>query len=159
MTITSMKRMARAYVTAVALLLSALPSVAWSQQIPVPAAEAQAKPAKHSADWAEMRIAKLHADLHITAAQEAAWTDVASAMRDNAKSMKALIDQWAKQAAQMSALDNLRMHGEMAEEHAKGMRRLIPVFDKLYNMMPDAQKKIADGVFARQEGRRHHKGK
>jgi len=73
----------RSYGIAIALLLATIPAVAWSQAAPVPVVEEQAKPVKHSADWVEKRIAKLHADLHITAAQESVWTDVATAMRDN----------------------------------------------------------------------------
>jgi len=73
--------------------------------------------------------------------------------------MKVLIDKWAAQADKMTALDSLRLHGEMAEEHAKDQHKLFPAFETLYNMMPAEQKAVADAVFARHEGRMHHKGK
>lgn len=159
MSTNSLHFMMRSYVIAIALLIAAIPAVAWSQVAPVPVAGEQAKPVKHSADWVEKQIAKLHADLHITAAQESVWTDVATAMRDNAKAMKTLIDQWAKQAEKMTAVESLRMHGEMATEHAKGMQILIPAFDKLYSLMSAEQKTIADLLFAHKEGRKSRRVK
>jgi len=159
MTIDSIKLMMYGVVVSTALMIAAAAPVAWAQKTPVPDAAAQTKTAKSAADWVETRITKLHDKLHITAAQEPAWKDVALAMRDSATSMKALIDKWAEQADKMTALDSLRLHGEMAEEHAKGQRKLFPAFETLYNMMPAEQKAIADDVFARHEGRGHHKGK
>jgi hypothetical protein len=155
----SLQFMIRSAVIAITLLIAVIPTVARSQDASVPVAEAQAKPVKHSADWVEKRIAKLHANLHITAAQESVWTDVATAMRDNAKAMKTLIEQWAKQADKMTALESLRMHGEMAAEHAKGMQLLIPAFEKLYNMMSAEQKTIANMLFAHKKNRKHRMAK
>lgn len=149
--------MTRACVTTIALLILVASPVAWAQQ--AQAAEKKVKPAKHSADWVESRITKLHDKLHIQTDQETAWNAVALAMRDNAKTMKVLVDKWSDQANKMSALDSMRHHGEMAEEHAKGQRNIIPAFEKLYNMMSPEQKTIADMVFARHEGRKHHKNK
>lgn len=154
---TSFKIMLRACLATLAVLIVAVPLVAWGQTASPPAMEGQAKAKKHSVDWIEKRITKLHKDLHITAAQGAAWNDVATVMRDNAQSMRTMLDTWAAKAPELTALDSLRMQGEMADEHAKGLHKLIPAFEALYNMMPDPQKKIADEVFASHEGRRHHK--
>jgi len=156
-----------ASVAATALFVAALVPIARAQETPAPAAEqpkaeqskAEQKAARYSTDWIERRISQLHARLHITAEQESAWNDVASTMRDNAKSMQVLIERWTNQAAKMTAIDSLRLHGEMAEENAKGQHKLIPAFEKLYNLMQDEQKKIADEVFARHEGRRHRRNK
>jgi hypothetical protein len=142
-----------------ALLIVAAAPVAWAQKSPVPDAVEQTKAAKSAADWVATRITKLHDKLRITAAQEPAWKDVAAAMRDSAMSMRALIDKWAEQSDKMTALDSLKLHGEMAEEHAASQRKLFPAFETLYNMMPAEQKAIADDVFANHEGRKHHKGK
>jgi len=73
--------------------------------------------------------------------------------------MKNLIDQWGKQVNKMTAVESLRMHGEMATEHAKGMQILIPAFDKLYNIMSADQKTIANLLFAHKEGRKHRRVK
>jgi len=159
MTINSIKLTMCAGAILTALLITAASPVAWAQKASVPDAAEQTKMAKSAADWVEARITKLHDKLHITAAQEPAWKDVATSMRDSATSMKALIDKWAAQSGKMTALDSLKLHGEMAEEHAKSQRKLIPAFETLYNMMPAEQKTVADEVFASHEGRRHHKGK
>lgn len=156
---TILKFMLRACLTSLAVLIVAIPPVAWAQMTSPPVAGEQVKMEKHSADWAETRIAKLHKDLHITAAQEPAWNDVAVIMRDNAKSMKSLIDKWAAESPRMTALDSLRMHGEMADEHAKGTHKLLPAFEKLFNMMSEEQKTIANLLFARQGEHKRHKGK
>ncbi|MHC1710995.1 MAG: Spy/CpxP family protein refolding chaperone [Solidesulfovibrio sp.] len=159
MTIKSIKLLMVATVTATAFFIGGFSPIARAQETPAPAVAEQPKPARYSVDWIERRITQLHARLHITAEQESAWNDVATAMRDNAKSMQVLIERWANQAAKMTAIDSLRLHGEMAEENAKGQHKLIPAFEKLYNLMQDEQKKIADEVFARHEGRRHRRNK
>jgi periplasmic protein CpxP/Spy len=158
----SIKLTRLASIAATALLVAALSPLARAQETPAPAAEQpkaeQSKAERYSTDWIEARITQLHTQLHITAAQEPAWKDVATVMRDNAKTMQVLIDRWAK-TVKMTALDSLRLHGEMAEEHAKGQQKLIPAFEKLYNLMSDEQKKNADEVFTRHEGRRQHRSK
>jgi hypothetical protein len=157
MTTHSFKVTMFACVTATLVLLAGFSSAL--AQAPTPAAPEKPKSARYSKELVEERIVKLHDKLHITSDQESAWSEVAGVMRDNAKSMEALIDRFAKDAAKMTAIDSMRLHGELAEEHAKGQRKLIPVFEKLYNMMADEQKKITDEVFARHEGRKHQKGK
>ncbi len=155
MTSNSIQHMTRVCVIAMALLIAFVLPLSGAQESATPAAVKQPKPARHSVEWIEMRITKLHDQLHITPDQEPAWKKVDTAMRENAKSMKALYDQWGKQADKMSALESMRMQGEMAEEHAKGQRNLIPAFEALYSMMSPEQKTIADLVFAKHEGRRH----
>jgi len=154
-------RAARAF--AAALTLSAVLGLSAAPQ--AQAQQPQAKPAGKTAqagmskpEHAEKRIADLHEKLGITPAQEAAWTELAQVMRANAEKMKSLIDSWSKRGEAMNAVESLKIHGDMAEEHAKGLRALIPAFEKLYTMMTDDQKKIADQVFARHEGR-SRKGK
>lgn len=58
-------------------------------------------------DRVEQRIASLHGKLRITAAQETQWAIVAQAMRDNAKSMDALIKERAANAKSMSAVSGI----------------------------------------------------
>lgn len=159
-----LKIAARAFtVAAVAggILLASAPG-AWAQQTPVagpaPAKATRDRPMDR-VDRVEARIAKLHEKLHITSAQEQTWNDFAQVMRDNAKAMKALLDQRAQQIKKMDAISELRSHAEMAEVHAAGMRKLIPAFETLYSSMPEDQKKIADKVMTYHEGRRRHRGK
>lgn len=52
----------------------------------------------------------------------------------------------------MNAVEDFKSYGEIAQAHADGIQKFIPVFEALYNSMSDAQKKNADAVFAN----RHH---
>ena len=47
----------------------------------------------------------------------------------------------------MSAVDDLQMYQKFAQAHVDGLKNLLSHFEAFYASMPDAQKKIADGVF------------
>ena len=102
------------------------------------------------ADRVEERIKDLHTKLKITPAQEELWNNVTQVMRDNAKTMEALIKARSEEASTMTAIDDLKSYGEIVESHADGIRKFIPAFEPLYASMSDAQKKAADTLF------RHH---
>ena len=106
----------------------------------------------------EARIKELHTKLNITPAQEELWNKVAQAMRDNAKTMEALIKARSEKAGTMTAIDDLKSYGEIADAHADGLKKFIPAFEPLYAGMSDAQKKSADTLF-RQHGRTKAKAK
>jgi hypothetical protein len=114
-----------------------------SSELPATAAESKAKPVV--ADAVEARIKKLHGDLHITAAQEAQWTNVAQMMRDNAKAMADV--HTADDAKRLGAVGELKSYATVIDAHADGVHKFIPVFQVLYDSMSDAQKKTADDVF------------
>lgn len=103
----------------------------------------------------ETRISDLHTRLQITSAQESLWQPVAQVMRDNANTMQSLLKARADGASHMSAVDDLRSYGQIAEAHADGLRKLTPAFEALYASMSDVQKRNADLIF-RNEG--HHMG-
>src|SRR5208337_3332364 len=84
---------------------------------------------------------------NITAAQEAQWAKVAEVMRDDAKSMDSLTQARADHAKDMTAVEDLKSYGEIAEAHAEGIKKLTPMFADLYASMSDAQKKEADTLF------------
>jgi hypothetical protein len=107
---------------------------------------------------AEARIKDMHAKLKITAAQEEQWGKIAQEMRDNAKSMDALTQARMANAKTMSAVDDLKSYGEIAEAHAKGIKKFTPLFETLYASMSDAQKKLADDLFQHGD-RKESKGK
>ena len=122
-----------------------------------PAATGQAPgpataPKASRADRVEARINDLHSKLGITPEQEDLWKNVAQVMRDNAKTTEALTKARAEKAKTMTATDDLKSYGEIAEAHADGIRKFIPVFEALYNTMSDDQKKNADAIF-RSHGR------
>jgi hypothetical protein len=115
-----------------------------------------ATPQTHAAEAAtatkgetvEQRIATLHAALKITPDEDAKWTAVAQAMRENASNMDQLIAENRKTAPQdMSAVDDLKLYQKFAQAHVDGLKNLISSFTALYSAMPDAQKKVADTVF------------
>jgi len=98
-------------------------------------------------DRVEARIKELHTKLKITPAQEELWNNVAQVMRDNAKTMEALIRTRSEKAGTMTAIDDLKSYSEIAEAHADGLKKFIPAFEPLYAGMSDAQKKSADTLF------------
>lgn len=104
----------------------------------------------------EARISDLHTRLQITSAQESLWQPVAQIMRDNATRTQSLLKARADGASHMSAVDDLRSYGQIAEAHADGIKTLTPAFEALYNSMSDVQKRNADLIF-RNEG--HHMGR
>jgi hypothetical protein len=106
------------------------------------------------ADRVEARIAMLHAKLVITSAQEELWKDVTQVMRENAHTMEALSMARAARARTMTAVDDLNSYSEIAEAHAAGLKKFVPVFQTLYASMSDAQKAQADTLF-----RGHHRSR
>jgi hypothetical protein len=95
----------------------------------------------------ETRIKELHKKLHITAAQETPWNNLAQVMRDNAKAMVDLEKQRAADTQSMSAVDVVKSWASVIEAHEAGMKKFVPAFEALYNSMSDAQKKTADSLF------------
>lgn len=104
--------------------------------------------AEAKAETVEQRISSLHAELQITAGEEADWNSVAQAMRDNAAAMQKLVaEKTASDAQTMTAVDDLKTYGKFAQAHVDGLKGLTASFETLYDSMPDAQKKVADQVF------------
>jgi hypothetical protein len=135
------------------VLASATPSLAASHE------PGMAKAGKASkTERVEVRIKELHTKLKITPAQGGLWDNVTKVMRDNAITMEALIKARSEKATAKNAVDDLKSYSAIAEAHADGLKRFIPVFEPLYASMSDAQKKDADTLFHRQ-GRTKAKAK
>lgn len=98
-------------------------------------------------DRAELRSQEMHSKLKIIAAQEELWAKVDLAMRDDAKTMDALTQARVDHASEMTAVDDLKSYAELADAHAAGIKKLIPLFSDLYASMSDEQKKEADTLF------------
>jgi len=98
-------------------------------------------------DRAELRIKDMHTKLKITPAQEPQWAKVADVMQDNAKAMDTLTQARADHEKDMTAVDDLKSYGEIADAHADGIKKLVPSFAALYGSMSDAQKREADTLF------------
>jgi len=102
-------------------------------------------------DRTELRIQDMHAKLNITAAQEEQWSKVAQTMRDDASAIDVLVQARMAHSKDMTALDDLKSYGEIADAHAEGIKKLTPVFAVLYDSMSDPQKLAADNLFRRGE--------
>ncbi|MGF6900356.1 hypothetical protein P3T22_001605 [Paraburkholderia sp. GAS348] len=107
-------------------------------------------------DQVDTRISGLHTRLQITAAQEDLWQKVAQVMRDNAGTMDSLRQTRASHANSMSAVDDLKSYGQIADAHADGIKKLTSAFQALYDSMSDVQKKNADLIFQTDH---HHSAK
>jgi len=108
-----------------------------------------AKTGKSRADRIEARIAGLKSQLKITQAQESQWNNFAGVMRDNDKTVGAMIEERRQKAQRMNAVDDLKSYEAITEANAAGLKKLVSAFETLYGTMSDQQKKIADGVFDR----------
>lgn len=135
------------------LILSALMIVTL---IITPSGVFAAEKDKHE-DRAEVRIKEMHDKLKITAAQEAQWAKVEQAMRDDAKTMDALTQARADHAKELTAIEDLKSYGEIAETHAAGIKKLTPIFTVLYEDMSVEQKQAADILFRDGHHEGHHK--
>jgi hypothetical protein len=110
---------------------------------PAAAAATSSKP-----ETLDQRITELHADLKIKPDQEAKWTPVATAMRDNAAAMEKLVASKKSMTPEsMSAVDDLTTYQQFAQLHVDGLKNLTSAFKALYDSMPADQKKNADQVF------------
>jgi periplasmic protein CpxP/Spy len=96
----------------------------------------------------EKHIQDLHAKLKITSAEESQWADVVRTMRDNAMELDKAIDKRKATVSSGTAIDDLNAYGEIAQVHADNVKKLSAAFSPLYASMPDAQKRVADEVFA-----------
>jgi hypothetical protein len=108
-------------------------------------------------DRTELRIKYIHQKLKITPEQETLWSKVAQVMVDEAKTMDTLSQTRFEHAKSMTAVDDLKSYGEIADAHANGLKKLIPAFSELYVGLSDTQKKEADILF--REGVSKHKPK
>jgi len=134
-----------------AALLSAPFAGAWAQTAPAASAGAvpgAAKAADTEIETVEARITKLHADLMISAKDQAKWDAVAKTMRKNAEAMEKLVSKKsARTADSTTAVDDLSTYQEFAKAHLAGLTDLTTSFKSLYEAMTPAQKKNADRVF------------
>jgi periplasmic protein CpxP/Spy len=113
------------------------------------AAGTQSSVARHDKERAgiDALIDQLHGSLKITSEQEPLWRGVTKVMRENAETMSRLAQERAEHAPTATALDNLKSSAEISEAHVAGTKRMIPVFQALYDSMSSEQKKATDAEF------------
>jgi len=94
-------------------------------------------------DHIEGRIAFLRAELRITSAQTAAWNDVEAALRANARRVAEAQPAMATKS-DMSPLEKANQQERVLAARLDSLRALKPAYAKLYGLLDDAQKKVAD---------------
>jgi hypothetical protein len=102
-------------------------------------------------------IAHLHEAFKITPAQESLFQKLADVMRQDAEAMSALAKKRADDAKTMTAVDDLKSYSEISAAHAEGAKKMIPVFQALYDSMSADQKKAADDEFRVHYAAHHHR--
>ena len=148
-----------AFVPAILFAVSSQPTFAsetMAQAAPMAAATAHAptkaqKIHKASVDRVEDQITNLHAKLKIAPEQEILWGDMAKVMRENGKKMRDGVAERTAKLKTMNAVDDLKSYQMITDEHADGLKRLVPSFEALYTKMSPAQQKNADHVFGEQQ--------
>jgi periplasmic protein CpxP/Spy len=133
----------------VALLTLSAAVLAQPAQSPAPAAPPAAAsspmtshpvPGKNMEERVENRIKQLHAQLHITPAEQPQWDQFAQVMRGNARDMDQAFMQRAQQYPTMNAMQNMQSYEQMAEAHVQHLQKLVPAFDNLYKRCPSSRK-------------------
>jgi len=107
-------------------------------------------------DRVEQRIKTMHDKLNLTSEQESQWNDVAQVMRGNETDIHQLVVS-RHENEPANAVEDLQSYETIADAHADGLKKLVPVFTTFYNNLSDAQKTRADSMFGKFEGRPGHK--
>jgi LTXXQ motif family protein len=95
----------------------------------------------------EGRLAYLKAELRITEAQGPQWQAFADATRSNASAMSEMRN--ATQKRSMSLPDRLALEDKGVTAHLAALKKTEESVAKLYAVLSDDQKKIADQIIAR----------
>ena len=138
------------YPTALTVAVALLATLTLASPRPIHAAgdSSRRTAGKESAvNRVEARIKELHTQLQITPEQGNLWQNVTAVMRDNAQRIDALVKTRADHAQTMTAVDDVRAYGDIAEAHAEGIKKFLPAFEALYASMSDVQKQHADALF------------
>ncbi|MCE9651087.1 MAG: Spy/CpxP family protein refolding chaperone [Parvibaculum sp.] len=98
--------------------------------------------------YADGRIAFLKAELKITAAQSAVWSNYADALTVNSQAMVSMHKQMFSTFKQddRSALKFLDLHIQAMKSRLAALEALKPVTEALYNALSAEQRKKADDV-------------
>jgi Spy/CpxP family protein refolding chaperone len=140
-------------ILASSVALAALPGRAWAAD----PTSTQASTTKSSATTGvDGLIAHLHQELKITPAQESQFQKLADVMRENTDTMRTLAKKRSEAAGTMTAVDDLKSYAEISQAHADGAKKMVPVFQSLYDSLSDEQKKLADTEFREHYTTHHH---
>ena len=100
----------------------------------------------------EHRLARMHAEIGITPAQESLWAHYAGVVGTNAQDMGAMMVRRRTDLATMTAPQNIQSLTDIAARHAANMQQLNGAFSALYGALSPDQKMKADAAL-RQHGK------
>ena len=131
------------------LLVGVLPPAAGTALAQTAAAGTQTGYKRDAGPRIEDHIARLHASLRITPAQEALWQGFAAALRDTVARMDAAYASRQRNRAGADAVRDLQAYGAIEDANARNAQLLLPPFRALYDSFSPDQKKTADAIFRR----------
>jgi hypothetical protein len=100
----------------------------------------------------DRRLAFLHQRLGITPAQEAAWTEFATELRNTATAVQRDRGMRGAERGPMSAVQRLELRQRMLEKRSADLDRELHALRPLYASFSDEQKRVADQLLVRTPG-------
>lgn len=95
----------------------------------------------------EGRLAYIKAELKISDAQTPQWNAFADATRANAKAMFEIRGtMMSRQSASVTLPDKLALEEKAVTAHLEALKKIEDAASKLYGMLTDEQKKLADSI-------------
>ena len=175
MTNRMLKRGVSALGISLAVALAASAPASFAQPQPYPQQQPQVQPVQpygqpYARDYGrrdvrpgeriDRRLAFLHQRLGITPAQEAAWTEFTTELRNAASAGERDRAMRGNERAPMSAVQRLELRQRMLEKRSADLDGELHALRPLYASFSDAQKQIADQLLVRAPGQQpgNHRG-
>ncbi len=95
----------------------------------------------------DARIATLHDQLHITAAEEQNWQIFTAVMKQNSAETAASLQARQKNFAGMNAVQDLQDYAALTQQQSQQIAKLVTPFQTLYAQFSPDQKATADRIF------------
>ena len=167
MSASMLKRGVSALGVSLAIAVAGLASASYAQPQPYPQQQPQVQPAQpygqpapynyrrrnvRPGERIDRRLAFMHQRLGITPAQEAAWTDFATELRNTASAAERERGMRGAERGPMSAVQRLELRQRMLEKRSAYLDRELHALRPLYASFSDEQKRVADQLLVRAPG-------
>lgn len=107
--------------------------------------------------WVQQQVERLHRQLKITPAQEAAWNQFADVMLANARHTDEMYQDRSQHFETMNAVENVKNYQAIIQAEAEGLAKRAASFQALYDSLAPEQKQAADRIFRYQQQRREQR--
>jgi protein CpxP len=114
-------------------------------------------PPRTGVDWVQRQLERLHRQLKITPAEEAAWNQFADTTLGNVRQIDDMYKDRAQHFEAMNAVDNLKSYQSIIQSEAEGLGKRAAALGALYDSLSPEQKQAADRFFRYQEERREQR--